>query len=87
MIVTLNTSAVKCEFRANLRDASPQAYHGRLFPNNLTENNDGLAATIDNTLLGGLQTLARGGLDANAVELSLHHSFGLIDLPFVGGLH
>ena len=26
------------------------------------------------------------GLTATAVELSLHHSFGLIDLPFVDGL-
>ncbi len=76
----------KCEFRANLRDASPQAYHGRLFPNNLTENNDGLAATIDNTLLGGLQTLARGGMGTGPTvrtfcRLELHRRGGRHHLP------
>jgi len=43
---------LKCEFRAN--GASPKFYPVRLFPNNLTEHDDGLAHAVDNTLPCGL---------------------------------
>lgn len=45
---------LKCEFRAIWKVASPKPYHVRLFPNNLTEYDDGLARTVDNTLPCGL---------------------------------
>jgi len=34
--------------------ASPKAYHERLFPNNLTDYDNGLACAVDNTLPCGL---------------------------------
>lgn len=42
--------ALKCEFRAIWKDASPKSYPVRLFPNNLAEYDDGLAHAVDNTL-------------------------------------
>ena len=47
-----NGIPVECEFRAN--GASPKFYPVRLFPNNLTEHDDGLAHAVDNTLPCGL---------------------------------
>ncbi|WP_212761152.1 hypothetical protein, partial [Candidatus Accumulibacter phosphatis] len=48
----MTESSLKCEFRAN--GASPKFYPVRLFPNNLTEHDDGLAHAVDNTLPCGL---------------------------------
>ncbi len=51
LILTKRQSeSIKCEFRAIWKVASPKSYPVRLFPNNLTEYDDGLAHAVDNTL-------------------------------------
>ena len=52
ILIATGTLTVECEFRAN--GASPKFYPVRLFPNNLTEHDDGLAHAVDNTLPCGL---------------------------------